>query len=272
MPPLFSTAYHQCRWNYRDVEDVENVDAKELRSHDMLKKGKLLVFQWCKSARVREKTDTLYFYITFTAKAEGEIDAFYCDTKVRRRGGVYKVLSFSRRTEEGTYQKDKPYVNLTKPESLSLINECASAAVRLYNFKMDAVMDSPRVMMAYHPLSLGENAYHIRFKARKTSSRPASICYATVIVDDEVEGTQKFVFPIERGQKTDGYVVESFIICPGSWQTGHAECQDKTAEMMTQISLEALKPAAVDVEDESPIEGNSLISVIGRGGLDSADE
>ncbi|KAJ4837882.1 hypothetical protein Tsubulata_048913 [Turnera subulata] len=41
MPPLFSTAYHQCRWNYRDVEDVENVDAKELRSHDMLKKVKI---------------------------------------------------------------------------------------------------------------------------------------------------------------------------------------------------------------------------------------
>ncbi|KAJ4839879.1 hypothetical protein Tsubulata_003185 [Turnera subulata] len=40
MPPLFSTAYHQCRWNYRDEEDVENVDAKELRSHDMLKKVK----------------------------------------------------------------------------------------------------------------------------------------------------------------------------------------------------------------------------------------
>lgn len=28
MPQLFATAYHQCRWNYRDEEDVENVDAK----------------------------------------------------------------------------------------------------------------------------------------------------------------------------------------------------------------------------------------------------
>lgn len=28
MPQLFATAYHQCRWNYRDEEDVSNVDAK----------------------------------------------------------------------------------------------------------------------------------------------------------------------------------------------------------------------------------------------------
>ncbi|GAV59594.1 Glyco_hydro_31 domain-containing protein/Gal_mutarotas_2 domain-containing protein [Cephalotus follicularis] len=28
MPQLFATAYHQCRWNYRDEEDVENVDSK----------------------------------------------------------------------------------------------------------------------------------------------------------------------------------------------------------------------------------------------------
>ncbi|XP_015937428.1 probable glucan 1,3-alpha-glucosidase [Arachis duranensis] len=28
MPQLFSTAYHQCRWNYRDEEDVEHVDSK----------------------------------------------------------------------------------------------------------------------------------------------------------------------------------------------------------------------------------------------------
>ncbi|KAI9087035.1 hypothetical protein K1719_030996 [Acacia pycnantha] len=27
MPQLFSTAYHQCRWNYQDEEDVENVDS-----------------------------------------------------------------------------------------------------------------------------------------------------------------------------------------------------------------------------------------------------
>ncbi|KAK7282257.1 hypothetical protein RIF29_10900 [Crotalaria pallida] len=28
MPQLFSIAYHQCRWNYRDEEDVEQVDSK----------------------------------------------------------------------------------------------------------------------------------------------------------------------------------------------------------------------------------------------------
>ena len=28
MPQLFASAYHQCRWNYRDEEDVANVDAK----------------------------------------------------------------------------------------------------------------------------------------------------------------------------------------------------------------------------------------------------
>ena len=28
MPQLFAVAYHQCRWNYRDEEDVEQVDAK----------------------------------------------------------------------------------------------------------------------------------------------------------------------------------------------------------------------------------------------------
>eukprot|EP01018_Ginkgo_biloba_P019091 Gb_13061 [translate_table: standard] len=28
MPQLFATAYHQCRWNYRDEEDVASVDAK----------------------------------------------------------------------------------------------------------------------------------------------------------------------------------------------------------------------------------------------------
>ena len=27
MPQLFTTTYHQCRWNYRDEEDVANVDA-----------------------------------------------------------------------------------------------------------------------------------------------------------------------------------------------------------------------------------------------------
>ncbi|KAJ6775116.1 ALPHA-GLUCOSIDASE [Salix purpurea] len=34
MPQLFSIAYHQCRWNYRDEEDVENVDAK-FDEHDI---------------------------------------------------------------------------------------------------------------------------------------------------------------------------------------------------------------------------------------------
>ncbi|KVH87476.1 Galactose mutarotase-like domain-containing protein [Cynara cardunculus var. scolymus] len=28
MPQLFATGYHQCRWNYRDEEDVKNVDSK----------------------------------------------------------------------------------------------------------------------------------------------------------------------------------------------------------------------------------------------------
>ncbi|XWS44651.1 hypothetical protein CRYUN_Cryun15aG0066300 [Craigia yunnanensis] len=34
MPQLFTTAYHQCRWNYRDEEDVENVDSK-FDEHDI---------------------------------------------------------------------------------------------------------------------------------------------------------------------------------------------------------------------------------------------
>ncbi|XP_054807116.1 probable glucan 1,3-alpha-glucosidase [Prosopis cineraria] len=34
MPQLFSTAYHQCRWNYRDEEDVENVDSN-FDEHDI---------------------------------------------------------------------------------------------------------------------------------------------------------------------------------------------------------------------------------------------
>ncbi|KAI4336463.1 hypothetical protein L6164_014986, partial [Bauhinia variegata] len=34
MPQLFSIAYHQCRWNYRDEEDVENVDS-EFDEHDI---------------------------------------------------------------------------------------------------------------------------------------------------------------------------------------------------------------------------------------------
>jgi len=28
LPQMFAVAYHQCRWNYRDEEDVKNVDAK----------------------------------------------------------------------------------------------------------------------------------------------------------------------------------------------------------------------------------------------------
>ncbi|GAB2277287.1 Probable glucan 1,3-alpha-glucosidase [Dionaea muscipula] len=34
MPQLFATAYHQCRWNYRDEEDVEQVDLK-FDEHDI---------------------------------------------------------------------------------------------------------------------------------------------------------------------------------------------------------------------------------------------
>ncbi|KAK9073102.1 hypothetical protein SSX86_007424 [Deinandra increscens subsp. villosa] len=34
MPQLFATGYHQCRWNYRDEEDVKNVDAK-FDQHDI---------------------------------------------------------------------------------------------------------------------------------------------------------------------------------------------------------------------------------------------
>ncbi|KAJ4828768.1 hypothetical protein Tsubulata_048305 [Turnera subulata] len=204
-------------------------------SYFLLTTDTLLFFQCCTSARFHRKPDTLYFYITFTAKAMGEIDAFYCDTKVRRRGSTYKVLSFSRRSEEGIYRKDKPYVDLKNKKSLSLINQCANAAVGLYNYKTGARMVSPRVVMAYHSLSLGENAYHIRFKASWGTSRPASICSATVIYDDEVKETQKFVFPIEKGEKTLGYVVvESFIIWPGAWQ--ESDLRTKTSETKKQIS------------------------------------
>ncbi|KAG8383903.1 hypothetical protein BUALT_Bualt04G0062500 [Buddleja alternifolia] len=34
LPQLFATAYHQCRWNYRDEEDVFNVDSK-FDEHDI---------------------------------------------------------------------------------------------------------------------------------------------------------------------------------------------------------------------------------------------
>ncbi|KAL6588134.1 putative glucan 1,3-alpha-glucosidase [Orobanche minor] len=34
LPQLFATAYHQCRWNYRDEEDVHNVDSK-FDEHDI---------------------------------------------------------------------------------------------------------------------------------------------------------------------------------------------------------------------------------------------
>ncbi|XP_076949763.1 putative glucan 1,3-alpha-glucosidase [Bidens hawaiensis] len=34
MPQLFATGYHQCRWNYRDEEDVKSVDAK-FDEHDI---------------------------------------------------------------------------------------------------------------------------------------------------------------------------------------------------------------------------------------------
>ncbi len=34
MPPLFSLAFHQCRWNYNDENDVLTV-AKSFDEHDM---------------------------------------------------------------------------------------------------------------------------------------------------------------------------------------------------------------------------------------------
>ncbi|CAK9156867.1 unnamed protein product, partial [Ilex paraguariensis] len=34
LPQIFATAYHQCRWNYRDEEDVQNVDSK-FDEHDI---------------------------------------------------------------------------------------------------------------------------------------------------------------------------------------------------------------------------------------------
>lgn len=34
MPALWSLGYHQCRWNYRDMQDVENVD-KGFEDHDL---------------------------------------------------------------------------------------------------------------------------------------------------------------------------------------------------------------------------------------------
>ncbi|GKC55303.1 probable glucan 1,3-alpha-glucosidase [Tanacetum coccineum] len=34
MPQLFATGYHQCRWNYKDEEDVKNVDSK-FDEHDI---------------------------------------------------------------------------------------------------------------------------------------------------------------------------------------------------------------------------------------------
>ncbi|KAJ4844246.1 hypothetical protein Tsubulata_016991 [Turnera subulata] len=85
-----------------------------------------LKFQRFQSVKIRKKWGKakalyFYFYITFVAKAMD--DTFYCDTKVRRCTQAYKVLSFSRRSEDGIYQEDKPYVDLDKPESLSLITE-----------------------------------------------------------------------------------------------------------------------------------------------------
>ncbi|KAJ4845278.1 hypothetical protein Tsubulata_047422 [Turnera subulata] len=60
-------------------------------------------------------------------------------------------------------------------------------------------------------------------------------------------------------------------------QTGHTEFQDKTAEMVKEISLEFPKAAAMDVDEESPAGASSgtqpqgaCISVVG-GAWDSAD-
>ncbi|KAJ4841963.1 hypothetical protein Tsubulata_049255 [Turnera subulata] len=155
---------------------------------------------------------------------------------------------------------NKPSVDLSTPESLSLITECADAAVDLYRKEMGVYMGPPKVMMAYHSLSLGANAYRIRFKSLSSSGH-VSICSATVIydVDDvEVEKTQRFVWSKKQGEKTHNYMVESFIICPGAWreddlhtkQTGHAKFQDETAEMVKEINLEFPKPAARDGEGD----------------------
>ncbi|KAJ4828058.1 hypothetical protein Tsubulata_004937 [Turnera subulata] len=61
-------------------------------------------------------------------------------------------------------------------------------------------------------------------------------------------------------------------------QTGHTEFQDKTAEMVKEISLEFPKAAAMDVDEESPAGASSgtqpqgaCISVVGGGAWDSAD-
>ncbi|KAJ4844247.1 hypothetical protein Tsubulata_016992 [Turnera subulata] len=98
--------------------------------------------------------------------------------------------------------------------------ECANAAVDLYNKKMVGDMGPPKVMMAYHSLSLGANAYHIRFKSLSSSGH-VSICSTTVIYDDddvEVEETQRFVLSREQEQARHNYMVESFIVCPDAWQ------------------------------------------------------
>ncbi|KAJ4850561.1 hypothetical protein Tsubulata_020452 [Turnera subulata] len=179
---------------------------------------------------------------------------------------------------------DKPYVDLSKPESFSFITDCAETAVELYKKQMGVYMGPPKVMMAYHSLSLGANAYHIRFKSPR-SSRHVSICSATVIydVDDvEVGKTQRFVWSKKQGEKTHNYMVDSFIICPGDWQdgdlhtkqTGQAEFQDKTAETAKEISLEFQKAAAMNVDDESPADTSSgtRSEVVGGGAWDSADE
>ena len=33
LPPMFALAYHQCRWNYRDEQDVKEVEDK-FEEHD----------------------------------------------------------------------------------------------------------------------------------------------------------------------------------------------------------------------------------------------
>ncbi|KAJ4840845.1 hypothetical protein Tsubulata_018737 [Turnera subulata] len=238
-------------------------------------KGIPLNFQRCHSVKIRKKDWPTHFdlYITFVATA---IDGtFYCDTKVGRRNQRFEVLFFTKirgwccyglLTWPLFFIADKPYVDLNNQKSLSLITKCAIAAVELYKKKMGVYMGPPKVMMAYHSLSLGPNAYHIRFKSLNSSGH-VSICSTTVIYDvDDVgaEEDKRFVLCKKPKEKRHNYMVESFIICPGAWQdsdlqtkqTGDAEFQDKTAETVKEISLEFPKPAAMDVEDESPADSS----------------
>ncbi|KAJ4850563.1 hypothetical protein Tsubulata_020456 [Turnera subulata] len=99
-------------------------------------KGIPLNFQRCQSVKIRKKDWPTHYdlYITFVAKAMD--GTFYCDTKVGWRTRRFEVFSFSRRSEDGIYRQDKPYVDLNNQKSLSLITKCAIAAVELYKKEM----------------------------------------------------------------------------------------------------------------------------------------